>query len=211
MDMASRIKERRISMGYTQEELADKLGLQKSAIAKYENGRVTNIKRSTIAKMAIVLDCSPSYLMGFEDVQGESVINYSDILPIKKQKIRLMGEIACGKPIYASEDYETYVLADKDIKADFALKAKGDSMINARINDGDIVFIREQPQVENGEIAAVIIGDEATLKRVYYYKESNKLVLQAENPKYEPFVYVGKELEEVKILGKAVAFLSEIK
>ena len=132
------------------------------------------------------------------------------VMPIKKQKIRLLGEIACGEPIFCDEDRESYVEVGTDIRADFCLRAKGDSMINARIMDGDIVFIREQPMVDNGEIAAVIIDDEATLKRVYYYKEKNKLVLQAENPKYEPLVYVNEELDTIRILGKAVAFQSDL-
>lgn len=106
---------------------------------------------------------------------------------------------------------EAYVEADLSIKADFCLRVKGDSMINARIYDGDIVFIRKQDSVENGEIAAVIIGDEATLKRVFYYPEDSKLVLQAENSKYEPFVYIGEELNRIKILGKAIAFQSDVR
>ena len=81
-------------------------------------------------------------------------------------------------------------------------------MINARINDGDIVYIRKQEQVDNGEIAAVLIDNEATLKRVYVY--SNKVVLQPENPKYEPFVYVGEEMNEIRIIGKAVGFTSKL-
>ena len=84
-------------------------------------------------------------------------------------------------------------------------------MIGARILDGDIVFCRQQDMVENGEIAVVLINDEATLKRVYYYPEKKKLVLQAENPKYEPFVYVGEELDEIRILGKAIAFQSDVR
>lgn len=84
-------------------------------------------------------------------------------------------------------------------------------MINARIYDGDIVFIRKQPIVENGEIAAVIVGDEATLKRVFFYPEKSKLVLNAENSKYEPLVYVGDELNQIRIIGKAVAFQSDVK
>ena len=84
-------------------------------------------------------------------------------------------------------------------------------MIGARIHDGDNVFCRAQDAVENGEIAAVILGDEATLKRVYYDPEKKKLVLQAENPKYEPFVYIGEELSEIRIIGKAVAFQSDVK
>lgn len=131
--------------------------------------------------------------------------------PIKRHKIPLLGEIACGEPIYADEDRESYVEAGTDVRADFCLRAKGDSMINARILDGDIVFIRSQPSVENGEIAAVIIDDEATLKRVYYYPESGKLVLNPANPAFEPFVYVGEELNQIRILGKAVAFQSDVK
>ena len=101
-------------------------------------------------------------------------------------------------------------MSGTDINADFCLKAKGDSMTGARIMDGDIVFIKETPIVNNGDIAAVVIGDEATLKRVYFYPEKGKLVLQAENPKYEPLVYVGEELNEIRILGKAIAFQSDI-
>ena len=115
-----------------------------------------------------------------------------------------------GEPIYADEDKESYVMADMDINADFCLTAKGDSMINARINDGDIVFIRKMPMVNNGDIAAVIIDDEATLKRVYYYPEKNKLILSPENPEYEPLVYINEELNDIRILGKAVYFMSAL-
>ena len=121
-----------------------------------------------------------------------------------------MGEIACGQPILTNEEHETYVEASADIQADFCLRAKGDSMTGARILDGDIVFIKEQPMVNNGEIAAVIVDNEATLKRVYYYPERQKLVLNPENPKYEPLVYVGEELNTVRILGKAVCFMSNL-
>ena len=103
-----------------------------------------------------------------------------------------------------------YVEALSDLHVDFCLQAKGDSMINARIKDGDIVFIRSQPEVNNGEIAAVAIGDTATLKRVYYYPEKNQITLQAENPAFPPLTYVGAELEEIRILGKAVAFQSNL-
>ena len=133
------------------------------------------------------------------------------IKPIKTKKFRMIGEIACGEPIYCNEEYKTYVEASTEINADFCLTAKGNSMINARIYDGDIVFIKEQPMVEDGEIAAVIVDNEATLKRVYYYKNENKLVLAADNPAFAPLVYVNDELNNVKILGKAVAFMSFVK
>ena len=119
------------------------------------------------------------------------------------------GEIACGEPIYANREYETYVEASADIDADFCLRAKGDSMINARIFDGDVVFIKSQPDVENGEIAAVRIGDEVTLKRVYKY--TNRIELRAENPLYSPLNYEGAELNEIQIIGKAVIFQSFVR
>ena len=100
--------------------------------------------------------------------------------------------------------------AMEDIDADFCLRAKGESMIGARILDGDLIFIRSQPQVDNGEIAAVLIGDEATLKRIYYYPQQNRLMLNAENPAFAPLIYIGDELEQIKILGKAVAFQSPL-
>lgn len=114
-----------------------------------------------------------------------------------------MGDIACGEPIFANEEYGSFISTTDDLDVDFCLRAVGDSMIGARIYDGDIVFVRKQSTVDNGEIAAVLIDDEATLKRVYYYPDKNKLVLSPENPKYEPFVYIGEELSEVRILGKA--------
>ena len=132
------------------------------------------------------------------------------VMPISIKKLPILGEIACGEPIYASEEHESYAAADENINADICLRAHGDSMTGARIFDGDIVFIRAQNAVDNGEIAAVIIDEEATLKRVYFYPEQEKLILSPENPKYAPLVYVGGELESIKIIGKAVAFQSSV-
>lgn len=215
MDMSERIKSRRLYLGLTQEELGLKLGLQKSAIAKYENGRVENIKRSVIAKMAEVLECSPAYLMGWSDeinpAPALDLSKFDNIYPVKLKKFPLLGEIACGKPIFANEDRESYILAGSDIHADFCLRAKGDSMINARILDGDIVFIRKQDMVDNGEIAAVSIGDDVTLKRVFYHPEQDLLILKAENTKYQDMIYTQNQLEQIYILGKAIAFQSDVK
>jgi repressor LexA len=110
----------------------------------------------------------------------------------------------------ATENIEGYAPLCYGVKADFCLFAKGDSMIGARIYDGDLVFIRKQSMVENGEIGAILIDDSATLKRVYYYPEQNKLILNPENPKYEPLVYIGEELKDIQILGKAVSFIGKI-
>lgn len=137
-------------------------------------------------------------------------IVYRNLFPVSRRRFPLLGEIACGKPIYAEEDHESYVDASSTIEADFCLRAKGDSMTGARIYDGDIVFIKEAPMVENGRIAAVIIGDEATLKRVFYYPEQNQLMLLSENPKYPPQIYIGEELNAVRILGRAVALQTQV-
>lgn len=133
------------------------------------------------------------------------------IMPVATKRFPVLGDIACGKPIMANEEKELYVEAGTTIDADFCLRAKGDSMIGARIYDGDIVFIRKQEMVDNGDIAAVIIEDEASLKRVNYFPEKNLLILKAENAKYEDMVYTGEELNHIRILGRAVAFQSDIR
>lgn len=138
-----------------------------------------------------------------------NIFSYPNVMPLKTKKWRVIGSFACGEPIYANEDFDSYIEAGADIPASFCVRAEGDSMIGARINDGDIVFIRQQPMVENGEIAAVIIDDTVTLKR--FYKHGNKVSLVAENPAYEPLVYLDQELEQIHILGKAVAFQSDLR
>lgn len=149
------------------------------------------------------------------DIIGDTTFSpenqFDNIFPIELKKFPLLGEIACGEPIFCDEDRESYILAGSDIRADFCLKCKGDSMINARIYDGDIVFIRKQDIVDNGEIAAVVIDDEATLKRVYYDRDKNVVTLVAENPKYTPMIYSGSDLDQIHVLGKAIAFQSDVR
>ena len=144
-------------------------------------------------------------------ISGEALPTYSNIHPIGTRRFPVLSSIACGEPILMQDERELYVDASAQIRADFVLVAKGDSMTGARIHDGDLVFIRSQPNVENGEIAAVGIGDEATLKRVYWYANKTLLVLRAENPKYPDLEYSGEALNNVHIFGKAVAFQSDVK
>ena len=201
-----RIKEARKMRGMTQTELAEKIGMKFSAIHKYENGLVVNLKRETIAALANALEVSPAWLMCME----HEIHLPSNIIPMPvMRKVPLVGSIACGTPILAEENLDGTVEAPDHVHADFALRCKGDSMINARIFDGDIVYIRQQESVEHGEIAAVLIGDEATLKRVYIYDDC--ISLEAENPQYKPMVYRGEEMNNIRILGKAVAFTSVIR
>lgn len=204
-----RMQERRKELGISADMLAEHLGISRSTIFRYENGDIEKVPANLLSDIAKYLRTSEAFLMGWEDVPQ---ITLTNIYPIELKSFPLLGEIACGKPIYANEDRESYIMAGTDIKADFCLKAKGDSMINARIRDGDIVFIRKQDIVNNGEIAAVVVNNqpEATLKRFHYYPEKNMVILKAENPIYEDQIYVKEELDNFHILGKAIAFQSDV-
>lgn len=186
-------------------ELSRKIDVDEGTISNYKKGKYEPKQKRTQV-IANVLNVSIDWLMG-ADVPMEKIDN---IIPLNKaRRIPIIGEIACGEPILAQENWEDLILLPNNISADFALKCKGDSMINARINDGDVVYIKQQDQVDNGEIAAVLIDNEATLKRVYIYND--KLVLQPENVKYSPLVYLKEEMNNIRILGKAVGFTSIIK
>ena len=206
-NIALRIKQRREQLGMSAEQLAEKIGKAKTTIYRYENGFIEKMPSSVLSDIANALNVTPTFLMGLED---NLFATSSEIRPVRLKKFPMLGEIACGKPIFVDEDHETYIDAAADIKADFCLTAKGDSMIGARIYDGDVVFIKEQPIVDNGQIAAVIIDDSVTLKRWYYYPDKHKLILTPENPKYEPLVYVGEELNSIRCLGRAVYFMSNL-
>ena len=213
MAIGEKIKYLREQAKISQTELAEKVNTTKQNIYKYEKGIITNIPSDRIELIANALNTTPAYLMGWEEDIYDSEIDlsrFSNIKPVKKIKLPMLGKIACGKPIFAEEEHEAFVEVDDSYGADFCLSAEGDSMINAGIDSGDTVLIREAPIVDNGQIAAVIIDDEATLKRVYYYKDKNKLVLQAENPRYEPLVFTNEELNTIRILGKAVAVIKKL-
>lgn len=202
-----KLKELRKSRGLTLDELAVMIGTSKQTIHRYETGAISNVPPEKVESLANALGTTPSELMGWEE---EPLAPYKNIMPLGIKPLPVLGDIACGMPIYAEERHESYVSVSEKLDADFCLIAHGESMTGARIYDGDIVFIRSQSTVENGEIAAVIINDEATLKRVYYYPDDAKLILSPENPRFAPMVYVGRELESVQIIGKAVAFQSFI-
>ena len=209
MTIGERIKELRRKYGMTQDELAEKIQTTKQTIFKYENNIITNIPAKRVNAIAEVFNVSPAYIMGWDSDDRPLP---SNILPLPKtRKVPLLGNIACGEPILATENIDSYIEAPEDVECDFSLRCKGDSMIGARIMDGDIVYIREQPEVENGEIAAVLIDNmetEATLKRVYI--SDNQIMLVPENRAHQPITFVGEEMNRVRILGKAVAFFSLI-
>lgn len=200
-----RLKQLRIEKGWSQTELAKKLNIAQNTLSSYERG-TRDPDTNMLNLICTIFGVSSDYMLGRDEMP-----QLDNILSINKKRYPLIGDIACGVPVLANQDFESYVVSGSDIDADLCLRAKGDSMIGARILDGDIVFIRRQSAVENGEIAAVIIGEEATLKRVYYYPSRNKIVLAAENPKYAPIVYTDEELSEVHIIGKAIAFQSDVR
>jgi len=161
-----------------------------------------------LTPIANALQTTPAYLMGWEEFSPHPLPN--DISPLPPSRTYpLVGDIACGTPILAEQNITEYINFPGDLRADFCLRCRGDSMTGARIYDGDIVFVRQQPDVEDGEIAVVLIEEETTLKRIY--RADGVLTLMPDNPAYPPMVYTGSQLDQIRILGKAVHFLSAVK
>ena len=216
--MANNIKRYMKEQGKRRHEVCQALGVPYSTFSEWINAnKYPRIDK--IELMANYFGCEKSDLIENKQKKPATEDNGTwlgdcaryGIMPIKTKKLPMLGNVACGEPIFSQEEHGDYIDVDGSINADFCLRAKGDSMIGARINDGDIVFIRKQDVVENGEIAAVLIEDDATLKRVQYDRDAGILLLSAENPRYETMIFTGEQLNRIKILGKAVAFQSDIK
>lgn len=211
MDFGKRLSELRSELGLSQADLAKALGLAASTISMYEVGK-REPDFETEEAIADYFNVDLNYLRGKQGqkVGRKSIFDYENIMPLPKTyKVPLIGDIACGSPILAEENINDYIEISEEIQADFCLRCHGDSMINARIFDGDIVFVRQQSDVDDGQIAVVIIEENATLKRVYHYQ--NELQLRAENPTFPMIIKRGEELNEVCIQGLAVAFLSNVR
>lgn len=193
--------------GLTQKDLCEKTGIPKSAMSQYCSGAFVP-KQERTALIAQALDVNEAWLMGYDvpmirEVQRPLPPN---IVPLPQmKKIPLVGQIACGTPILAEQNIEEYIDLPAHINADYALMCKGESMINIGIEDGDIVYIRQQEEVENGQVAAVMVGDdEATLKRFYF--EDGIVQLVAENSTIAPKVFVGEAINQVRVIGRAIAY-----
>ena len=190
-------------------ELSRLSGIAEGSISQYRKGKY-KASQENLETLAKALNVPIAWLMGADvPLVGKNIYNYDNISPIETKRIPLLGEIAAGEPIFADQDYESYIEAGADIKADFCLRVRGESMKNIGIRDGYIVFIRQQPEVREGEVAAIIIDDEATLKRFYQYGDT--VVLRAENPDFEEQIYPASECRNISILGKAVAFQGDVK
>ncbi|MBR3933579.1 MAG: helix-turn-helix domain-containing protein [Clostridia bacterium] len=208
--LGDRIRALRKQAGYTQSEFINILKKQynlkadRVMLSKWECSKQSP-HIETLKCIANALGVSLDYLNGVEEKPSVKLKNISTL---NETQIPMYGKIACGNPIECNNDYDLETVNGDMINGDFCLTARGDSMINARIFDGDLVTIRRQSVVENGEIAAVVIGDEATLKRVYYIE--NGIMLVPENPAYKPMVYTGEECNNITIIGKAVSMQTRL-
>jgi len=212
-DFASRLSQALEARGMKAADLSKKTKVAEGTISCYINGRY-EAKQNRVQVFAEALNVNPAWLMGYdvpmETESRHSVAPASRPIPPgfepmpKMKKVPLIGAIACGDPITAMENREGEIDVPEDISCDFALRCKGNSMIGAGIHDGDAVYIRIQPEVENGQIAAVRIGDEATLKRVYLH--TDYIELRPENPDYESIIRRREEMNDVHIEGKAVGY-----
>lgn len=197
MTIGEKIKKLRLDNNMTLEELGGKVGVSKQSLFKYENGIVTNIPLDRIEKLGKVLGVDPSELVGWNNVKEVK-------LDIHPRKIPILGKIAAGTPILAVENHEDYFDTSEFINADFALQIQGDSMIGSRIYDGDIVFLKKQSYIDNGQIGAFLIDGEATLK--IFNKQAGTVMLLSSNPNYSPII-LNPDRENI-ILGKLIGVYS---
>lgn len=196
--------------GISRKQFSEDVQINKNQVKRWEdNNAVPN--RTTLTVIANYFGVSVAYLKGeTDDPTPENAFDHfsiSGIMPVKRKKLPILGSVACGEPIWAEEEYQGYISVNDDIKADFCLLAKGDSMIDAGIKDGSIILVKSQPTVDNGQIAVVLIENEATLKRIYFDEANKSLILNPANPAYTPIIINAEQLRsgQVKILGKAVA------
>lgn len=203
--IGSRLREAREDRDMTMKELGDAIQKSESTISRYESG-ISTIHHNTAQALARTLGINPVWLQGYP---GAS--KYLEPTKTKSfVQVPVLGRIACGQPLIANEYIESYEHVATDSGIDFCLIAQGDSMINARIFDGDIVYIKRQSYAENGDIVAVLInGEDATLKR--FHKANSHIILRAENPQYQDLVFTSKDASNVKILGKAVYLKTEVR
>ena len=209
-DIRNRIFQKKSELNLSYQDMSEKTGLSKSTLQRYITGDIRNLGLDKLEILAKALDVTPSYLMGWEDENKDPILeNIPGIItPVQMKRIPILGTIACGDPIFAQENYDGYFMIDKNLpEADFILRAKGDSMIEAHIFDGDLVFLRKTSDVDDGQIAAVLIDDEATLKRVS--RDKDTVILQPCNKDYKPIIVQGDDNKQVLILGEMVGVYSK--
>lgn len=209
------LKSLREEKSLSQYELADIIGVKQSTVAMWESGK-NKPSYSTQLKLSEFFNVSIDYLLGRDkkttnhDSLITSLLASGVLEPIKTKKVPMLGSVSCGEPIMMAAERDLFVNVSSSLNIDFVIKAKGDSMIGARIFDGDLVFVKEASIVDDGKIAVVAIDDEVVLKRFYYDREKNTVILMSENSSYLPKSYKGEEIDQIRVLGQAVAFQSNL-
>lgn len=198
MDFAKRLKELRASRGLTQDDLARELNLVKSSISMYENGK----RKPSFEVLEAIAD--------YFNVNMDTLYSSAPVFVPSLKRVPMLGYAAAGQPLENLDGQDTYYAeTDSRYAVDFCITVRGDSMVNAGINDGDIVFVKAQPEVPNGKIACVEIDNERVcIKR--FYKTDTGVMLVSENPKYAPLQFSESNCSDFKILGLAVIKQSEI-
>ena len=218
MKLGDYIKQYRLSKDLSQRQFATQCGISNGYISMLEEGRNPRTNEPLVPSLPMLKKIASGMGISMHEListvddmpisfkQEIDIPQNENILPLPKtKKIPLLGNVACGEPLFAEQNIEGHFSAPEELGADFCLRAKGDSMTNARIFDGDIVFVHQQPMVEDGEIAVILIDDEATIKRVYYDRENGFLTLVPENPQYKVMRFQGEKLNQIRILGKVIA------
>lgn len=200
--MAQNIRYYLKKYGKTQKEICKDLGFKEMTFSDWVNAK-TYPRIDKIEKIANYFHVQKA------DLVEEKRKPLKNIVPIERCMVPIIGQIAAGKPILADEHIEAFLPCDTGVHADFGLVVSGDSMIGADIHDGDVVFIRSQPIVDDGQIAAVRIDDDATLKR--FYKNPDGCTLVSMNPQYPPMIFNSDNCDSIQIIGLAVAKYSVIK
>ena len=201
-DIGSKIKAARKAAHMGQAELGEAIGIGKSSISEWESGkRSPDIDK--VKDIAKVLNVTPAYLMSWDEPSPASRPLPAGLLPVVKRRIPIIGHVAAGVPIMAEREYEEYEDDTYGISCDYVLRVEGDSM-EPRVLDGDVVYVRQKPDVDDGQIAVVGVDDSVTLKVVYHLP--NGLQLVSLNPKYKPMIYTQANTDYLAIIGLAVAY-----
>ena len=208
MKLGDKLKKVRVDNKMSMEELKNllnnkyDLNISKSMISRWENGKSEPINTylSAYAK-EFNLDMNNLLDIDLSEIEGIKLIK-------KFANVPILGEIACGEPIFCQENYNGYFQIDEDLdKPDFCLRARGDSMIDVGIEDGDLIFMKQTPVIANGKIAAILIDDTVTLKR--FYKHDHEIILQPENKSYSPIILRENDGQNIKIIGEMIGMYSK--
>ena len=197
-----RIKSRRTALGLTVEALAEQAGLSAATVYRYEAGDISHMRTDKLLPIANALNVSPGWLMGWEEAPLPEALK--PLKSMKRRRLPMIGEVAAGRPLLAEQDFETWVEAEDDLRADYALTVRGDSMLPT-YRDGDVLFVREQPDVGDGTVAVVLVDDSVTVKHVFH--EPDGVTLTSDNPEYRPMRFTFEEHDVIRILGVVVGFM----